>query len=44
MIFEEAILEKMVNVQWQRPIRQWWESFYEVSHILAKPPQVQETR
>ncbi len=44
MIFEEDILEKMVNEKYQRPLRQWWESFYEVSHVLAKSPQVQEIR
>ncbi len=44
LIFEDEFLEKMVDTRYQRPLRQWWENFYEVSHILAKPPEVREIR
>ena len=38
MIFEQDELEKMVCEEWQRPLRQWWEGYYEVTHILANSP------
>ena len=34
-VFEQEQLEKMVSLEWQRPLKQWWESFYEISHVLA---------
>lgn len=37
-IFDYDSLIKTVSIKWQRPLFQWWERYYEITHILAIAP------
>lgn len=35
-------LGRLAAEKWQRPLYQWWESYYEIAHVLAElPPKIQ---
>ncbi len=41
--FDYDQLMKKVSIKWQRPLYQWWEKYYEVTHVLATlPPHITE--
>ncbi len=37
-VFDYDSLIKTVSIKWQRPLFQWWERYYEITHTLAIQP------